>query len=47
MTKLEIFKKYKEEYDKVKEQCSNNFSGKDKLMKWWYLYQNQSEYLFI
>ena len=49
MTKLELFKKYKEEYDKVKEQCNtqnlNNVCNKDELMKWWYLYNNPREYL--
>ena len=50
MTKLKLFKKYKEEYDKVKEQCntqksSDNLCGKDELMKWWYLYQNPRDYL--
>ena len=50
MTKLELFKKYKEEYDKVKDQCyssksSNNLCGKDELMKWWYLYENPRNYL--
>ena len=45
MTKIEIFKKYIEEYDKVKTQCSDNLCGKDELMKWWYLYNNPREYL--
>lgn len=50
MTKLEMFKKYKEEYDKVKEECyssksSDNLCGKDALMKWWYLYENPRDYL--
>ena len=49
MIKLELFKKYKEEYDKVKEQCNseklNYLCGKDELMKWWYLYKHPTEYL--
>ena len=49
MTKLELFKKYKEEYDKVKEKCntekSDNLCGKDELIKWWYLYENPRNYL--
>lgn len=50
MTKLELFKKYKEEYDKVKDQCysaksNDNICGKDELMKWWYLYENPRDYL--
>ena len=49
MIKLELFKKYKEEYDKVKEQCNtqnlNNVCNKDELMKWWYLYNHPREYL--
>ena len=50
MTKLELFKKYKEEYDKVKDQCyssksSDNLCGKDELMKWWYLYEHPRDYL--
>ena len=50
MTKLKMFKNYKEEYDKVKDQCyssksSDNLCGKDELMKWWYLYQNPRDYV--
>ena len=50
MTKLEMFKKYKQEYDKVKEECyssksSDNVCGKDELMKWWHLYENPRDYV--
>lgn len=49
MTKLELFKKFKVEYDKVKEQCNSEkkdyLCEKDELMKWWYLYKHPRDYL--
>lgn len=51
MTKLEMFKNYKEKLDSIRSECeTSNYDepftcGNNELRKWWYFYNNPDEYI--